>query len=302
MPTASELKSPIIYIILAVLVVISITNLVSSRGEKLITKADVQEAVVEYVRNNPKEIVAGGLDEYLEQYFKEHSAELSAKLGESATKGMIQGVVTEYIKNNPGEIIASVETWQRGQMEQEQAKAAGSIQEKKSELENDASIPVAGNPKGDVTIVEFFDYNCGYCKRVVPTLAKILEEDKNVKLVLHEFPILSPASEVAAKASIAVYKLDKTKHFQFHKDMMAAGQKTEDVLLEDAAKLGIDKAKMKELMASAEVQKVVDASRELGQSIGVRGTPAFVINGKLIPGAIGEEDFKQLIKEAREKK
>src|SRR5690606_6041281 len=115
------------------------------------------------------------------------------------------------------------------------------ISEKIAEIENDPATPVAGDAKGSVVIVEFFDYNCGYCKKVVDDLAKVAEEVKDVKIVLKEFPILGAASETASRAGIAAYKLDKGKYFKFHRELMHASARDEATIMKVAEKTGYNK-------------------------------------------------------------
>ncbi len=219
-----------------------------------------------------------------------------------ASTSQIEKVVADYIKEHPEEILKSVSDYQQKSQADSDAAAQKTVSEKTSELENDKSSPIAGNPKGDVTIVQFFDYSCGYCKRVMPEISSLIEEDKNLKVVFKEFPILGPNSLLASHASLAVNMVAPEKYFEFHKALTKATVSGKDSVLKIASDLGIDKDKVSAKMDSDEVKKEIEKNAELARSIGVRGTPAFVIGGTFVPGAIGKDDFKKLIAESRSKK
>jgi protein-disulfide isomerase len=214
----------------------------------------------------------------------------------------VEQIVAEYIQKNPQAILDSVSKHQQQAAAEEEKKAQGNIKEKISEIENDPSSPVAGNPKGDIVIAEFFDYSCGYCKKVFPTIIKLVEEDKNIKLVLKELPILGPNSELATRAALAVHLISPSKYFEFHKKLMGghvAGQDSIDTVAKD---LGIDVKAMQEKMKSPDVEKVISKNKDLAANIGIHGTPAFVVGGELVPGAIDYDALKGLVAKSRGKK
>ncbi len=219
-----------------------------------------------------------------------------------ASKTEIEKIVAEYIQNNPQAILDSVNKHQQNSAEAEEKKAQITIKDKLAEIENNPSSPIAGNAKGDVVIVEFFDYSCGYCKKVLPTITKLIEEDKNVKFVFKELPILGPNSELAAKAALAVYAIAPEKYFAFHKKLMGERVYGQENLNASATELGIDAAAMAKKMNSPEIEKIIAADRELATNVGIRGTPAFIVGGELVPGAIDYDAFKTLIAKARAKK
>ncbi|MCE3232447.1 MAG: bdbD 1 [Rickettsiaceae bacterium] len=135
-------------------------------------------------------------------------------------KEEVEKIVSDYISTNPELIIKSLTQYQQQAQDKQDLESQKSITEKKNELENDASSPVAGNPKGDVVIVEFFDYSCGYCKKVLPSISELLKEDKNIKVIFKEFPILGPNSLLASQAAIAVYQLAPEKYFDYYSAAM----------------------------------------------------------------------------------
>ena len=165
----------------------------------------------------------------------------------------------------------------------------------KEELFRDPDAPVAGNPKGDVTVVEFFDYNCGYCKRGFPDVAKLLENDTKVRVVFRELPILSQGSEEAARVAIAANM--QGKYWEFHSRMIAhKGQANEASAMKIAEKAGLDMDRIKADMKSEKVDAEIKKVRELAQTLNVNGTPHFIVGNRSIPGA-PQDLFDQLKKD-----
>ena len=147
-----------------------------------------------------------------------------------------------------------------------------------------AGSPVVGNAKGDVPVIEFFDYNCGYCKKAFPDVAKLIDKDKQVKLILKEFPILSKGSEEASRVALAAKM--QGKYWEFHRAMLESqGQANEASALRVAEKLGLDMTRLKKDMASPEVKKEIDDTRKLATKMGIQGTPHFIVGDRIIPGA-----------------
>ena len=161
---------------------------------------------------------------------------------------------------------------------------AVAVKENADELFRPTGSPIAGNAKGDVTMIEFFDYNCGYCKKAFVDVAQAIDKDKQVKLVLKEFPILSKGSEEAARVALAAKM--QGKYWEFHRAMLETqGQANEASALKVAEKLGLDMTKLKKDMASAEVKKEIDDTRKLATKMGIQGTPHFIVGDRIIPGA-----------------
>ena len=215
-------------------------------------------------------------------------------------KDALGPIIKEYLKENPSVVVEALEEY-RVQQEQEAMKAAqAGIQDNIAYLTR-ADAPSVGNPEADVTVVEFFDYNCGYCKRAVPDIQNILKEDKNVRFVFKEMPILGPTSRTAALWALAAH--EQGKYFDYHVALMEhRGQKTEEELEKLAKKVGLDAAKMKADIENGEIAKELDKSLEVARSIGVSGTPAFIIGDQFVPGYIGEDGLKNALEEARSAK
>lgn len=210
----------------------------------------------------------------------------------------VQELVKEYILANPEIILEAVQNLRRRQEEAKQKAAQSALKDKRGELQGAADLPVAGNPKGTVTIVEFFDYRCGYCKGVRPVVDEVLRADGNIRLVYKEFPILGPASRVASMAAIAAHK--QGKYLPFHNAMMAyPNNLTDEVVFALARQVGLDVAKLKEDMKAPEVEALIEKTRKLAQELGIDGTPAFIIGDELVAGAIGADAFKQKVEAAR---
>lgn len=225
-----------------------------------------------------------------------------SKSGGSAAgvnREQVRAIITETLREDPQLIVDAFQQG-RAEAERRQREQASKLAKSKSkELESNPFSPVKGAEDAKVTIVEFFDYRCGFCKRVTPTIDAVLSEHKDVKVVYKEYPVLGPQSSNAAIVSAAVAKVDKEKWFTFHDDMMKKSPSTQDQMLDLAAAIGLDRAKVKEAMESDEVKKYIQETNELGSVIGVRGTPAFLINGQLFPGAMSKEQFNAHINDAR---
>ncbi len=161
-----------------------------------------------------------------------------------------------------------------------------------------------GNPNGDVTMVEFFDYSCGFCKRAVPDMLTLLKDDPKLKIVLKEFPILGPGSVDAAHVAIAVRMQapDAGKYLAFHEALFAgAGAASKEKALAVAQAQGFDMARLNRDMASDEVAATLAETVQLGEALGIRGTPGYVIGDQIIPGAIGVAGLEAQIAVARRK-
>jgi protein-disulfide isomerase len=205
----------------------------------------------------------------------------------SAQRKDIEAVIKDYLLNNP-EIMLEVQAALENKMEKLQAeKTAAALKSHAAEIFRPQFSPVVGDAKGDVTIVEFFDYNCGYCKKALGDVAQLIEKEKRVKLILKELPILAKGSEEAAKVALAAKM--QGKYWEFHRAMLgASGQANEASALRVAEKVGLDMTKLKKDIASAEVAKEIEDTRALAEKLQVRGTPFFMIADRIIPGAPGD--------------
>ncbi|HLT77399.1 MAG TPA: DsbA family protein [Ferrovibrio sp.] len=216
-------------------------------------------------------------------------------------KAAIERLVREVLVTNPEILIEAMQALEEKQEAQASQTARAAIAANRGELFNDSHSYVAGNPKGDVTIVEFFDYRCGYCKQVHPSLQALLKEDSKVRLVLKELPVLGPESLVASRAAVAALEQDKGgKYLAFHNAMMShRGQFSEAEIFRMAREAGLNVTKLKADMTAPKVEQVLRANHELAGKLGIQGTPGFVIGEELVPGAIPLEAMRSLVKQAR---
>ena len=178
------------------------------------------------------------------------------------------------------------------------------VQKNGRQLFNSAHQVSLGNPQGDVTLVEFFDYNCGYCKRALGDTLTLLRADPRLRVVLKEFPILGSRSLEAARVSIAVRMQDPAgqKYLEFHRRLLAAtGPVDKAAALAVAKDAGLDVAQIERDLSSDEVRLTLEESATLAQAIGIRGTPGYVVGTTVIPGAIGAAALKEKIAAARAK-
>ncbi|WP_431856056.1 DsbA family protein [Azospirillum sp.] len=210
----------------------------------------------------------------------------------------IEQVVREYLLKHPEVIVEAIEELQKRERAEEERKGKQGLVQNKDKLFNDPASPIAGNPKGDVTLVEFFDYQCGYCKSVQADVQKLIKDDGKLKFVFKEFPILGPASVTASKAALAARA--QGKYEAYHNALMAhRGQLDEATILKLASSVGLDTDRLKKDMESAEVQQALGANLALAEQLGIRGTPGFVVGDRIVPGAIKLDDMKKLVAEAR---
>ncbi len=209
----------------------------------------------------------------------------------------VKALIGSYLKENPEVIIEAIQAWRSKQEAAEAAMTREAIQELMAEAKGTSS-PVWGNPQGDVTAVEFFDYNCPYCKSVFPGMRKLVREDGNIKVVMKEFPVLGPNSEYAARAALAAQK--QGKYEAFHVEMMGKQSRlSPEGVIAAAKKVGLDIDRLKKDMDSAEVTEELDRNNIWAQRLGISGTPAFVIGDELIPGAIDGRQMKRYVDKVR---
>ena len=217
-----------------------------------------------------------------------------------AQKQAVEQLIRDYIMKNPEVMIESLQAYQAGQHTAQQEAAQKAVADNRSVLERDAATPVGGNPKGNVTVVDFFDYHCGYCKKALPSVQALLKDDNDVRVVFKELPILGPGSVTAAQAALATWKIAPDKYLPFHVALMEwRGDLSEARVMEVAKKVGIDTAKLKTAMADPEITAQLKRNAELAQELQIGGTPAFIIGGKLVPGAVDLDTMQEMVKAAR---
>ena len=202
--------------------------------------------------------------------------------------------VLEIIRNNPEIIMEAIKILQAKDAKNKQEQADQNIKSNKQRLEDDKSAPILGNPTGEIIIVEFFDYNCGYCRRAFKTIMNLIADNNAVKVVMRELPILGDASVFTAKASLASQK--QQKYEEFHVALMNnRSRNTEKSVLKIAKKIGMDIDQLQLDMNSSFVLDHIEESQKLSESLGISGTPAFVFGEKIVPGAIDLQAMKDLV-------
>ena len=210
----------------------------------------------------------------------------------------IEAIIHDYLMQNPDVLIEALREAEAKANSDADVKAAQVLRDRRQEVFDDPATPVGGNPKGDVTIVEFFDYRCPYCKQVHPTLQKLLDQDRKLRFVYKEFPVLGEQSDIAAHAALAARL--QGKYEPLHNAMMAAkGQITEEVVYRLAGSVGLDVDRLKHDMADPEIDRALGANRALAKALELRGTPGFVIGDHVVPGAIDLDALKTMVADAR---
>lgn len=222
-----------------------------------------------------------------------------AKPGFTPTqRAEIVQVVREALKADPSILRDAITALQADDASVKEAAARAVIAEKGQALTHAAGDAVVGNPDGDVTVVEFYDVRCPYCRRMLPVLAQLLRTDPKLRLVYKDIPILGPASVLGAKAVIAA---QKQGGYQKMHDLVMGGTPniTEDTLRADAARAGLDWARLEQDMKDPEIERRFARNLDMAHALGIEGTPAYVIGGKLLPGAADLAELQEAVAAAR---
>jgi protein-disulfide isomerase len=227
------------------------------------------------------------------------AAPASAQQNETLTEqAKMEQIIHDYLLAHPEVIIEAVDNYQKQQEKASAQKQAQAITDRREELQHTPGDPVVGSPSGDVTVVEFFDYRCPYCKAVAASFIDLYDKDGKVRLVLKEFPILGPESEFASKAALAAQK--QGKYRELHLAMMSfKGKMTNDDVRQIAGKVGIDVARLEQDMQDPAIAEAINRNYALAEALGIKGTPAFIVGNELVPGAITAEEMQKRIAAAR---
>ncbi|MCW8916884.1 MAG: DsbA family protein [Magnetovibrio sp.] len=217
-------------------------------------------------------------------------------------KAKIEQVVRDYILNNPEIIAEAIVELQRREKVAEAQNQKAALSAISAELTSNPNDPVMGNPNGDVTVVEFFDYRCGFCKRVFDDVQMLMKEDPNVRYVLKEFPILGAESIYASRVAMAVWLHQKDKYGALHIALMnSKGALDQDKVLSLAKEAGVDTGALTAQMEDPTIDATFAATRAQAGALGLSGTPAFIVGENIAPGAIPLAGLKQLVAAARNK-
>jgi protein-disulfide isomerase len=217
-------------------------------------------------------------------------------------RGEIEKIVRDYLVRNPEVLQEAINELEKKQTAEEADKKQAAVKDNAAIIFDSPRQVTIGNLQGDVTFVEFFDYNCGYCKRAMTDMMELMKTDPKLKVVLKEFPVLGPGSVEAARVAIAARMQDKTgkKYLDFHqKLLMGRGQADKARALAVAKETGFDMARMERDMTSDEVKVTMEESLKLAEKLGLNGTPSYVIGNNIVIGAVGLDALKEKINSAR---
>jgi protein-disulfide isomerase len=211
----------------------------------------------------------------------------------------IEGIIKSYLVAHPDVLQDAMDALDKQQKQADAAKARETIKSNNATLFNSSHQVVLGNPQGNVTVVEFFDYNCAFCKRALPDMLTLLKADPNLKFVLKEFPVLGPGSVEAAHVAVAARMQDPTgkKYIEFHQKLLGGrGPADKTRALAVAKEVGFDMTRLEKDMNSDEVKTTIDEDMKLADALGVSGTPTYVVGDEVVVGAVGLDELKQKIK------
>ena len=216
----------------------------------------------------------------------------------SMSQSALEETIHNYILAHPEVIAESLRTMEVRQQEAESRNTQQNIVAHQADLLHDQLSPASGNPVGDVTVIEFFDYRCGFCKQVAAAVTQLQKEDTNIRVVYKDFPILGELSVLAAKAALSAHR--QGKHRQFHEALLASvDELTREELFAIAAQVGLDAQKLEKDLQSSDIDTILNNNRLLARSLGINGTPTFIVNTSLQPGALNLQELKELVSHAR---
>jgi protein-disulfide isomerase len=217
-------------------------------------------------------------------------------------KREIESIVKDYLIQHPEVLQEAMDALDKHQKQAEADKARATIKDNNATIFNSSHQVVLGNPQGNITMVEFFDYNCGFCKRALPDMLDLLKTEPDLKFVLKEFPVLGEGSVDAAHVAVAARMQDSSgkKYIEFHQKLLGGrGPVDKARALAIAKEVGFDMPRLEKDMASDEVKKTIDEDMKLADALGVGGTPSYVIGDEVVVGAVGVDELRAKIKAER---
>jgi protein-disulfide isomerase/sulfite exporter TauE/SafE len=233
-----------------------------------------------------------------------HADSTPASSFSTAQRGVIEQMTKDYILAHPEVIQDALATLQERQQADEAKANEAAVKEHDTEIFASPHQVVLGNPQGKVTLVEFFDYNCAYCKRALPDMLSLMKDDGDLRVILKEFPVLGDGSVEAARVAVAVRMQDPTgqKYLEFHQKLLGGhGEANAERALAVAKDVGLDVDRLKRDMASAEAKATIDENLKLGETIGITGTPTYVVGSEVVVGAVGLDELVKKLAAARGK-
>jgi len=247
-------------------------------------REEIGSVVKDYLAAHPEEV-----GEIVKDYFIKHP-------------DAVGQILSEVLKHRPAANASAPNRTPSAPNAKTTAERSAAVTSNAALLFSSPHQVTLGNPNGNVTLVEFFDYSCGYCKRALPDMLALIKEEPNLKIVLKEFPILGPGSTEAARVAVAVRMQDSngTKYLAFHQELFGApGPANKDKALAAAQHQGLDMVKLEQDMASEEVSATLAEDLKLAGALGIRGTPSYVIGNDVVIGAVGAVALKGQIEAAR---
>ena len=212
----------------------------------------------------------------------------------------VEVIVRDYLLKNPEILLEVQQALEVKQKEEQRIASLGVIKDNKEEIFNSTFDGIVGNPKGKVTIVEFYDYNCGYCKRAMDDMRALTAADPELRFVLKEFPILSPDSQKASVVSMAFHLMMPEKYGEFHNALLGGeGRATEATALKVALSLGADEAELRAKMQDPTIVDALSKTYDLANKLAITGTPSYVVGNEVVFGALGPEVLAEKIAEAK---
>lgn len=215
----------------------------------------------------------------------------------AASQDVSDAAIERYIRTHPEVIEQSLQALEANRETELRERQKAALATKQQELLHDPASPVSGNPKGEITLVEFYDYRCGYCKRAASAVTELQKVDPRVRVVYKDFPILGEPSELAAKAALASQA--QGKHQAFHEALLASeGDMTKKKILKIARAVGLNPKRLEADMANPKWQAVINKNRALARDLGISGTPGFIVGNELVAGWLDLKGLKELIARA----
>jgi len=210
----------------------------------------------------------------------------------------IELIIREYLLANPSVIREAIQALQLKEEKEKQQRAAESLKTLKRDIYLDPDSPSVGNAKADVPIVVFFDYNCGHCKNTLPALQGLLSQDPSLQIIYKEFPILGQTSQLASLAALAAKR--QGKYSEFHNALLAASEIDTSVIKGISDSLKINYTTLQKDMSDPKLNEALNRNLRLASTLGINGTPAYIVGDQIIPGAIDSESLKRIIEAQRD--
>lgn len=227
-------------------------------------------------------------------------APMTASALDDAQKKEFGDFIREYLVSHPEVIEEAQAALERKKAEEQASSVQDAVKRNAKSIFSSEDDVILGNPKGDVTVVEFFDYNCGYCKQALPDMNALLKQDPNLRFVLKEFPILGPDSLAAHRVADAFRKIARDKYNDFHQALLGAHVRaTEKRALEVAASLGVSEDQIRKTMADSPADASIKEAYRIAQELGISGTPSYVVGNEPVFGAIGVDELSSKVANIR---